>query len=212
MQIMEFRKRICEQNKIIKLFINIIITVFNFWFHWFFVDACGLSLVVASRHYFFLWTAGFSMQGLLLLQSTGSKDRGFSGCSMPAPICSLWDLEHGLSSCWAQALALLCRINSGFFFFFCTETKIIKKEANREFTDALVIRIRCFHCCAWILFWSGNWDPSSCAIGRKREGIKQKFCCLRLQWIKCNKIKNAAESISNSRRIFEAEDKTIEIT
>ena len=32
MQIMEFRKRICEQNKIIKLFINIIITVVNFDF------------------------------------------------------------------------------------------------------------------------------------------------------------------------------------
>ena len=145
MQIMEFRKRICEQNKIIKLFINIIITVFNFWFHWFFVDACGLSLVVASRHYS-LWTAGFSMQGLLLLQNTGSKHRGFSSCSMPAPICSLWVLEHGLSSCWAQALALLCRINSVFFFFFffCTETKIIKKEENREFPDALVIRIRAF--------------------------------------------------------------------
>ena len=117
MQIMEFRKRICEQNKIKKLFITIIIIVLNFWFHWVFVDACGLSLVVASRQYFSLWTAGFSMQGLLLLQITGSKHTGFSSCSMPAPICSLWDLEHGLNSCWAQALELLCRINLVVFLY-----------------------------------------------------------------------------------------------
>ena len=30
--------------------------------------------------------------------------------------------------------------------------------------------------------------------------------------MKCNKMENATESISNSRRIFEAEDKKIEIT
>ena len=30
--------------------------------------------------------------------------------------------------------------------------------------------------------------------------------------MKCNKIKNATESISNSRRIFEAQDKKIEIS
>ena len=54
--------------------------------------------------------------------------------------------------------------------------------------------------------------PQAVQWGTKREGTKQKFCCLRLQWMKCNKIKNATENISNSRKIFEAQDKKIEIS
>ena len=58
----------------------------------------------------------------------------------------------------------------------------------------------------------GTEIPQAVQWGRKIEGRKQKFCCLRLKWMKCNKIKNATESISNSRRIAEAQDNTIEIT
>ena len=51
-----------------------------FWLHWVFVAARGLSLVAASRGYSSLWCSGFSLQWLLLLQSTGSRCTGFSSC------------------------------------------------------------------------------------------------------------------------------------
>ena len=41
-----------------------------------FVAACGLSLAAASGGYSSLWCAGFSLQWLLLLQSTGSRHVG----------------------------------------------------------------------------------------------------------------------------------------
>ena len=43
------------------------------WLRWVFVAARGLSLVVASGGYSSLRCAGFSLQWLLLLQSTGSR-------------------------------------------------------------------------------------------------------------------------------------------
>ena len=49
-----------------------------FWLRWVFVAACGLSLVAVSRGYSLLWCAGFSLQWLLLLRSTGSRFVGFS--------------------------------------------------------------------------------------------------------------------------------------
>ena len=53
---------------------------FYFWLHWVFIAACGLSLVAASGGYSWLRCTGFSLQWLLLLQSTGSKRTGFSSC------------------------------------------------------------------------------------------------------------------------------------
>ena len=55
-----------------KLFILFI----YFCLHWVFVAAHGLSLVVASGGYSSLRCAGFSMQWLLLLWSTGSRHAG----------------------------------------------------------------------------------------------------------------------------------------
>ena len=49
---------------------------------------CVGSLAVASRGYFSLQCAGFSLQWLLLLQSTGSRHTGFNSCSMWAQ--QLW--------------------------------------------------------------------------------------------------------------------------
>ena len=43
-----------------------------------------LSPVVASGHYSLLRCAGFALQWLLLLRSTGSRCMGFSSCSMRA--------------------------------------------------------------------------------------------------------------------------------
>ena len=43
-----------------------------FWLHWVFVAVRGLSLVAASGGYSSLRCTGFSLQWLLLLQSTGS--------------------------------------------------------------------------------------------------------------------------------------------
>ena len=55
-----------------------------FWLRWVFVAARGLSLVVASGGYSSLRRAGFSLQRLLLLRSTGSRRAGSSSCGMQA--------------------------------------------------------------------------------------------------------------------------------
>ena len=52
---------------------------------WVFVVAHGLSLAAVSRGYSSLRCAGFSLQWLLLLQSTGSRHVGFSSCGTQAP-------------------------------------------------------------------------------------------------------------------------------
>ena len=41
--------------------------------------------------------------------------------------------------------------------------------------------LRCFHCCAWILFWSANWDPSSCAIRQKKRRKKTEILLLKIK-------------------------------
>ena len=58
--------------------------IYYFWLCWVFVAARGLSLVVASGGYSLLWCAGFSLQWLLLLWSTGSRCAGFSSCGTRA--------------------------------------------------------------------------------------------------------------------------------
>ena len=73
---------------------------FFFWLHWVFIAACGLfSLVAASRGYTSLWCTVFSLQWLLLLWSTGSRDTGSSSCGSRA-------LELRPSSCGARAWLL----------------------------------------------------------------------------------------------------------
>ena len=67
-----------------------------FWLSWVFVAVRGLSLVPASGGYSSLRCAGFSLQWLLLLRSTGSRRAGFSSCGLRA-------LDHRLSSCGARA-------------------------------------------------------------------------------------------------------------
>ena len=75
-------------NKFIYLFICI-----YFWLRWVFVAAHGLSLVVVSGGYSSMWCTGFSLQWLLLLQSTGSRCTGFSSCSAWAQLLhSMQDL------------------------------------------------------------------------------------------------------------------------
>ena len=51
-----------------------------FWLCWVFVAVSGISLVAVSGGYSSLRFAGFSLQWLLLLQSTGSRHMGFSSC------------------------------------------------------------------------------------------------------------------------------------
>ena len=64
-------------NKFIYLFIY-------FWLCWVFVAVRGLSLVAVSGSYSSLQCMGFSLQWLLLLQSTGSRHTGFSSCGTRA--------------------------------------------------------------------------------------------------------------------------------
>ena len=93
------------------------VTVFNsilfiyYWLCWVFVAMHGLSLVVASGGYSLLWCAGFSLQWLLLLWSTGSRCVDFGSCGAWASAavarrlssCGSRALERGLSSCGARA-------------------------------------------------------------------------------------------------------------
>ena len=60
----------------IQPFIYLFIYLFNLLLPWVFVAVSGLSLVVASGGYSSLRCAGFSLQWLLLLQSTGSRHAG----------------------------------------------------------------------------------------------------------------------------------------
>ena len=51
---------------------------------WVLVAECGLSLAAVSGGYSSLRCAGFTLQGLLLLQSLGSRRAGFSSCGARA--------------------------------------------------------------------------------------------------------------------------------
>ena len=68
-------------------FLNFIL-FFYLWLRWVFVAVRELSLVAASGGYSSLRCSGFSLQWLLLLQSTGSRRTGFSSCSTQAQ--QLW--------------------------------------------------------------------------------------------------------------------------
>ena len=88
-------------NKFIYLFIYLLTYL---WLRWVFVAVRGLSLVAASGGYSSLQFTGFSLQWLLLLQSTGSRCMGFSSCGSRAQ--QLWHtglaaLRH-VGSSWAR--------------------------------------------------------------------------------------------------------------
>ena len=72
-----------------------------FWLCWVFVAACGLSLVAVSGCYSLLRCAGFSLQWLLLLRSTGSRCTGFSNCGT-------WSQQLWLKGSGAVAQQLWC--------------------------------------------------------------------------------------------------------
>ena len=89
---------LANSTEILFFFFNVFI---YFWLRWVFVAAPGLSLVAASGGYSSLRCAGFSLQWLLLLRSTGSRrtssvvvSRGLS-CS---PACGIF-LDQGLNPC-----------------------------------------------------------------------------------------------------------------
>ena len=74
-----------------------------FWLRWVFVAAHGLSLVTASGGYSSLQCAGFSLQWLLLLRSTGSRHAGSVVVAHGLSSCGSRALERRLSSCGARA-------------------------------------------------------------------------------------------------------------
>ena len=91
-----------------------------FRLHWVFVAAHRLSLVAASRGYSSLRCTGFSLQWLLLLQSTGSMRAGFRSCGTWAQ--QLWHVgsavaARGLQSTGSVAVAhgLSCSAACGIF-------------------------------------------------------------------------------------------------
>ena len=66
----------------------LLLLFFFFWLHWVLIAARGLSLVAVSGGYSSLQCMCFSLQWLLLLQSTGSRCAGFSSCGTQAQ--ELW--------------------------------------------------------------------------------------------------------------------------
>ena len=80
--------------------------IFFFWLQWVFVAVRGLSLVAASRGYFLLQCAGFSLQWLLLCAEHRLWARVSAVVARRLSSCGSRALEHRLSSCgtWAQLL------------------------------------------------------------------------------------------------------------
>ena len=77
------------QPRFLKKFILFI----YFWLRWVFIAARRLSVVAESRGYSSLQCVGFSLQWLLLLQSTDSRHVGFSSCGTRASLLrGMWDL------------------------------------------------------------------------------------------------------------------------
>ena len=83
----------------------LLVFIIYFQLCWVFDATCRLSPVAASSGYFSLWCAGFSLQWLLLLQSTDSTHPVFSSCGLQAP-------EHRLN---VAAHELICSTACGMF-------------------------------------------------------------------------------------------------
>ena len=66
------------------LYLIFLFLFFCFWLRWVLVASHGLSLVAVSGSYSSLRCAAFSLQWLLLLQSTASRRAGFSSCGTRA--------------------------------------------------------------------------------------------------------------------------------
>ena len=74
--------------------------------------AWGFSLVAASRGYSSLWCTGFSLQWLLLLQSTGSRCTGFSSCGTRAQQLWLVGSRVQAQQLWCTGLVALWHVGS----------------------------------------------------------------------------------------------------
>ena len=70
------------------IFFYLFIYLLKFWLLWVFTAARGFSLVAANGGYSLLRCAGFSLQWLLLLRSTGFRRMAFSSCGTRAQ--QLW--------------------------------------------------------------------------------------------------------------------------
>ena len=106
-----------------KLFFIFIFKTFKnnfiyFWLHWFFGAACGLSLVWRMGAILQLQCMDFSLQGLLLLPSTGSRVSGLQQLwrqgsraqaqklwYMGLVPCSMWDFSGARTEPTSPALA-----------------------------------------------------------------------------------------------------------
>ena len=93
--------------------IYLFIHLFNFWLHWVFAAARGLSLVAVSGGHSSLRGTGFSLWWLLLLRSTGSRHAGFNSCGTRASVV----VHRGLQSAGSVVVAhgLSCSAACGIF-------------------------------------------------------------------------------------------------
>ena len=91
-------------------FFKFIYFIYYFLLCWVFVAARGLSLVAASGGYSSLWCAGFSLQWLLLLWSTGSRHPCFSSCGTRAQQLWLMGSRAQAQQLWHTGLVALWHV------------------------------------------------------------------------------------------------------
>ena len=95
-----------------------------------------LSLVVASEGYSSLRCAGFLLQWLLLLRSTGSRCVGFSSCGMRAQQLQLMGSREQAQQLWRTGLVTPRHVGSSQTraqtCVPCTGRRILKHCATRE--------------------------------------------------------------------------------
>ena len=97
---------------IIIIFFDKFIYFIYFWLHWVFIAARGLSLVAASGGYSLSPCAGFSLQWLLLLRSSGSRHAGYSSCGLQAQQLWLEGSRAQAQQLWCTGLVALCHVGS----------------------------------------------------------------------------------------------------
>ena len=88
---------LCNKFSIIIFYCFLISLFIYLWLRWVFVAARGLSLVAESGGYSSLQCAGFSLQWLLLLRSTGSRHVGSVVVACGLQSAGSVVVAHGLS-------------------------------------------------------------------------------------------------------------------
>ena len=116
----------------------------SFWFLWVFVALRQLSLVAERGCFSSLQCAGFSLQWLLLLHSTGFRHTGLVAvvCGLSCPmVCGIFPEQESnpcALHCQADFYAL-CHQGSPIFAFICTASEDSPRKTSRIKTESILL-------------------------------------------------------------------------